>query len=141
MLAIILYAVGGFFGFIFLLFILALIFGKKVEKKWELEADFINSLGKEIGEFEIELKRYPEEQTEFELCAELFLRHDSLRVGRTIEVLLADEPVMRGYVEKHGLIRLGKQNLSADIADPKAGQTCVVRCEGVELCRASLRAD
>lgn len=141
MLSIIFYAIGGFFGFIFLLFILALIFGKKVEKKWELEADFLNSAGKEIGEFEIELKRYPKEQTEFELNAKLFLRHDSLKTGRTIEVLLEGQLVMRGTVQKPGVIRLGNDDLMADITDPKAGLTCIVLCESVELCRAPLRHD
>ena len=141
MLSIIFYIVGGFFGFIFLLIILTILFGKKVEKKWDLEADFLNDKGREIGEFDLELKRYPEEQTDFELVVKFFLRHDALLPGRKIEVSLRDETVMTGAVEKQGVIRLSKEHLVAEITNPAEGDICTVLCDGQEICRAVLRPD
>ena len=141
MLSFIFYVVGGFFGFIFLLLILAILFGNKVERKWDLEADFLNAKGREIGELDLELKRYPKEQTDFELVVKFFLRHDALLPGRTVEVTLNDEIVLTGKVDKQGVIRLSKEHLIAEITNPAEGDLCTVICDGQEISRAALRPD
>lgn len=141
MLNFVFYTIFGFFGLIFFIIVIGLIFGKKVDRKWEFEADFINERGREIGEFDIDLKRYPKEQTDYQLVAKMFLRHKSLRVGRKVDVLLDEQTVMHGVVSNEGSIRLGNEHLVAEITDPKAGQVCLVQCEGHELCRALLKPD
>lgn len=46
---------SSFFDLIAVLFIFALIFGKRKVKKWEFEAEFRDSSGREFGGFDIEL--------------------------------------------------------------------------------------
>ena len=141
MLNIIFYVVVGFFGFVILLVLLTILFGKRAEKKWDLEADFLDPSGKEIGELDIELKRYPEEQTDFQLNVKFSLRHDALRIGRRLEVMLRDETILRGQVKKASQIRLGNEHLVTDIKAPLVGDRCKVFCEGHEICRSELRKD
>ena len=39
---IVLYILYGFFGFLLLIFILALLFGKRIKKQWEYEAECLD---------------------------------------------------------------------------------------------------
>ena len=137
----IIYSIFGFFGFLFLLVILTVIFGKKVDKKWEYEADFKNVRGREIGEFDIELVRYPKQENDYQLKTKLFLRHESLEPGAEVTVVLDDNLVMRGPVASKGLVRLGKEHLVGKVSEPQTGQICLVLCSGQEICRAALHPD
>ena len=112
-----------------------------LKKKWDLEADFLDPSGKEIGELDIELKPYPDEQTDFKLNVQFSLRHDALRIGRQLEVTLRDEKIMRGQVAKAGQIRLRNEHLVTDIKAPSVADSCKVFCEGREICRSELRKD
>ena len=134
------YAFGGFFALIGALFLLAVLFGKRMETKWDLEADFRDDRGREIGEFETECKRIAGEGADFTQRAKLELRHAALQPGQRVEVRLDDVPVMEGPVEKAGRIRL-LDTQGGEIEDPQVGQTCSVRLDGHELLSAPLQRD
>lgn len=123
----------GFIGFIVLVFVLAILFGKRVDKKWEFEANFYNDKHKEIGEFDIEMKKYAKEEGDYSLDANFRLKHSVLRIGRVVQIFLEDELVMEGVVEKEGRITLNNNNLKSEINDPHEGQICRVMCSSVEL--------
>jgi hypothetical protein len=136
------YGVGGFFGLIGLLFVLAFLFGKRIDTKWEYEAKFRDARGRELGEFEIELSRVEEDvEQDYTLEASFDLRHPALESGRIVQVHLNDVLVMQGVVETQGRIRLRGEHLKDDIKSPAAGQICVVQCAGQELFAEELYAD
>lgn len=135
------YIAVGFVGFIGLLFILALLFGKRVIKKWEYEANFYNEAGKEVGEFDIEMKKFAKEDGDFALEAKFRLKHSDLNQGNVVQVMLNDELVMEGVVEKEGRIYLKNQHLKSNIENPEAGQICRVTCSSVELFAEPLKVD
>ncbi len=72
------YLFFGFIGLIALLVIVVVIFGKRIHKRWEYEADFLDSNGREFGEFEIELSRIEKEEPDDTLKVKLRMRHPSL---------------------------------------------------------------
>ncbi len=96
----------GLIGFIILLFVLAILFGKRIYKKWEFEANFYNDKNKEVGEFDIEMKKYAKEKGDYSLDANFRLKHTELMIGRVVQNFLEDVLVMEGVVEKKGRITL-----------------------------------
>ena len=80
--------------------------------------------GREIGEFDIELMRYLEEESDYRLKAKLILRHEPLQAGRDAQVLLNDKLVLQG------MIKLSLNHLVGEIIDPEAGQICLLLCNG-----------
>ena len=122
----------GFFGLIGLLFVLALLFGKRVIKQWEYEAEFRDDNGREFGEFDIELSRIAKEETEDSFKATFRLRHDSLQAGQRVQVFLDDALVMEGSVERSGRVRLGEEHIKTRLTTASAGQTCRVVYGGLE---------
>ena len=137
----IMYSLFGFFGLIFLLVVLAVLFGNRVIKQWDYQAEFRNDRGKEIAEFEIELSRIDKKEPDCTLKVEFWLRHEALKVGTKVQVYLDDELVMEGSATDVGRIRLGKQDLRSDLNDPRPGQICVIKCDGDELLRETLRKE
>ncbi len=135
------YGIAGFFGLILLLVILALLFGKRVIKEWDFEAEFRNERGREIGEFEIESSRVEKEEPDFSLKAEFHCRHKALAVGDAVAVYLDDVKVMAGQVEHAGRIRLDLAHLLDPTLVPEAGQNCVVRRNGELLLEQILQKD
>jgi hypothetical protein len=107
--SIVLYILYGFFGLILLLFVLAMLFGKRIKKKWEFEAEFRDAKGREFGEFDIEMSRVEKEEPDFSFKAEFKLRHESLEVGQRLQVYLDETLVMEGTVSAAGRIRLGQE--------------------------------
>jgi len=135
------YGFVGFFGLIGALFVLVLLFGKRVETKWDFEADFLDERGREIGEFEAELRRIPKEENDFTLDARLRLRHPALEVGRSVQVELEGVLVMEGPVEKPGRVFLQNEHLCGEITDPKTGHVCSVQYQGSQLVKGELHPD
>ncbi len=135
------YLVSGFFGFIALLVLLALIFGKRVEKKWEYEADFHDKFHREIGEFDIELRKVEKEDIDFKLKAEFKLKHSELKQGQIVKVFLNDELVMEGSVIQEGRIFLNNDHLKSKIENPQEGQICRVMCSATELFAVPIHKD
>lgn len=135
------YLVSGFFGFIALLIIITLIFGKRVEKKWEYEADFHDENNREIGEFDIEMRKYEKDNTGFQLDATFKLRHPELEIGKIVKVYLNNELVMEGNVQNQGRIYLTNKDLKSDIKNPQEGQICRVMCSATELFAIPIHKD
>jgi len=131
------YGIAGLFG----LFVLAAIFGKRMETKWDLEAEFRDERGRKLGEFDIELRREAKEGCDWNLEASFVLRHMALELGREVQVYLDDELVMRGEVEKAGRIRLNAGDLTSELEDPRVGQVCSVRVGEDELVAETLYRD
>ncbi len=131
----------GFVGLLGTLFVLAFLFGKRVEKQWEYEADFLDARGREIGEFDIESSRIVGEGSDYALRAKLVLRHPGLVAGAVVQVHLDAERVMEGVVEKPGRVRLGLDHLTSKLDSPRAGQVCSVRCGDQELVAEPLARD
>ncbi len=132
------YGLGGLFV---ILVVITLIFGKRVIKKWEYEANIYSDKRREIGEFDIEMKKYDVEGAEFELKAKFVLRHPELTPGKVVKIFLNDELVMEGPVTDKGRIYLRNEHLISTIDDPQADQICRVMCSSVELFSEPLKAD
>jgi hypothetical protein len=135
------YLFMGFAGFIVLLFVLALLFGKQVRKRWEFEAEFRDASGREFGEFDIEMSRIEKEEPDFRFKAKLRMRHDSLMPHDTVRVLVDDQTILEGMVEKAGRIFLGNDHIRKPLDQPATGQLCRVMVGSVELANATLVRD
>lgn len=132
----------GFFGLIGLLFVLAVLFGKRKITQWEYEADFRDERGREFGEFDIELSRIEKEQPEFSLKAKFKMRHESLKLHQTVQVFLENTLVLEGMVKQAGRIFLTEaEHLRSELEDPQVGQLCRVVAGGVTLFEQPLELD
>ena len=139
--SIVVYILYGFFGLILLLFVLAMLFGKRIRKKWEFEAEFRDEEGREFGEFDIEMSRVEKDEPEFSFKAEFKLRHESLEVGQRIQVYLDDTLVLEGTVSAAGRIRLGQEAVVTEVTDASAGQVCRVVYGGLERFAEPIKPD
>ncbi len=126
------YIVLGFFGLIGLLFVLALLFGKRIIKAWEFEAEFRDGNGREFGEFDIEMSRIAKEETEDSFKAKFRMRHPTLGAGQRVQIFLDDTLVLEGNVEKAGRIWLRNESIVTPLTTASAGQVCRVVYGGVE---------
>ena len=126
------YIVLGFFGLIGALFVLALLFGKRIVKQWEYEAEFRDDSGKEFGEFDIELSRVAKEESEDTFKAKFRMRHDELGLGQRVEVYLDDVLVLAGNVEKEGRVWLRDEQVVTRLTEAREGQVCRVVWGGKE---------
>jgi len=122
----------GFFGLIGVLFLLALIFGKRIVKQWEFEAEFRDERGREFGEFDIELSRVARKETEDTFKAKFRLRHETLMIGQRVEVFLDDVLVLEGNVKTAGRILLAEEHIKIALATASSGQICRVVYGGIE---------
>ena len=135
------YALIGFFGLLALLLVVALLFGKRVRKRWEYEAEFRNIGGNEFGEFDFEMSKIEKEEPEFTFKASFRMRHASLEKGLMVHVYLDGLLVMRGPVERAGRIYLRNSAVLNAVADPAEGQVCRVVWGGIEHFRAPIKPD
>ncbi len=126
------YGLFGFFGLIAVLFVFALIFGKRKVTKWEFEAEFRDASGREFGEFDIELSHISKEETEDTFKAKFRLKHESLREGQQVQVFLDDILVLQGAAEAAGRAYLAHDEIVTPLANASAGQLCRVVYGGQE---------
>jgi hypothetical protein len=131
----------GFFGLIGLLFLLALIFGKRIVKQWDFEAEFRNERGKEFGEFNIELSRIAKKETEDTFKAKFRLRHESLQKGQRVQVFLDDALILEGNVEAAGRLLLTQEHIKTTLTTASAGQTCRIIYGGKERFQQAIVVD
>lgn len=131
----------GFFGLIGVLIVVALVFGKRVRKQWEFEAEFRDDKGREFGEFEIEMSRIEKEEPDYTLKVSFRMRHASLQQHQTIQVFLDDEAVLEGMVKKAGEIYLDNKHLRNRVESVQAGQRCRVVSGGLDLFIAEILPD
>ncbi len=139
--SIVLYIIYGFFGLIFFLFILALLFGKRIKKLWEYEAEFCDASGREFGEFDFEMSKIVNEEAEYRFKARFRMRHESIGKGQMIQVFLDDLLVMQGNATHEGRIYLKEKAVLNAIEEPDAGQVCRVVWGGIEQFRAPIKPD
>lgn len=139
--SIVIYILYGFFGLLLLLFVLAILFGKRIKKKWEYEAEFRDQSGREFGEFDIEMSRIEKEETDFTFKAKFKLRHESLGAGQRVQVYLDDLLVMEGAVETPGRIYLKNNAVVSPATEARKGQVCRVVYGGREHFAQPLRPD
>lgn len=135
------YLVFGFLGLIGLLFVLALVFGKRVRKQWEFEAEFRDENGREFGEFDVESSRVEKEEPDFTLKAKFRMRHTSLLAHQPVEVYVDDVRVLAGTVETEGRIFLNNDHLKDTPSQFVAGQSCRIVVGGNTLFTEALRPD
>jgi hypothetical protein len=139
--SIVIYILFGFFGFLLLLFVLAVLFGKRIKKKWEYEAEFRDSDGREFGEFDIEMSRIEKEEPDFSFKAKFKLRHESLEAGQRVQVYLDSLLVMEGQVATAGRILLGRDAIVNEAVEATSGQVCRVVYGGLERFAEAIRPD
>jgi len=139
--SIVIYILFGFFGFLLLLFVLAVLFGKRIKKKWEFEAEFRDADGREFGEFDIEMSRIEKEEPDFSFKAKFKLRHESLEAGQRVQVYLDSLLVMEGQVATAGRILLGRDAIVNEVVEATTGQVCRVVYGGLERFAEAIRPD
>ena len=139
--SIVLHIIYGFFGLIFLLFVLALLFGKRVKKLWEYEAEFLDAGGREFGEFDFEMSKIVKEEAEYSFKAKFRMRHESIGKGQMVQVFLDDLLVMQGNAAHEGRIYLKEKAVLNEIEEPDASQVCRVVWGGIEQFRAPIKPD
>jgi hypothetical protein len=135
------YFVFGFFFLIVLLFALAAIFGKRIKKQWEYEAEFRDTAGKEFGEFDIEMSRIEKEEPDFTFKSSFRMRHESLREGQEVQVYVEDLLAMEGIVEKAGRVYLDRTKIVNAVSNAEVGQRCRVMLDDQEMFSATLEHD
>lgn len=129
------------FGLVLLLFLFAFLFGKRIRKRWDFEAEFRDIGGREFGEFDFEMSRIEKEEPEYSFKARFRMRHESLGKGQLVQVYLEDLLVMQGNVTKPGRISLRDKAVVSALQDPEPGQVCRVVWGGIEQFRAPIRPD
>ncbi len=135
------YLAYGFFGIVGLLVLIAVLFGKRVRKQWEFEADFVDAEGQEFGEYEIELSRIEKEEPDYTLKTRFRLRHEALTPHATVRVYIEDTLVFEQMVESEGRIySRGKPPLNR-VGEISAGQRVRVTVGSTEIASAAFHPD
>ncbi len=135
------YLAYGFFGIVGLLVLIAVLFGKRIRKQWEYEADFVDEDGREFGEYEIELSRIEKEEPDYTLKTRFRLRHAELKPHSTVQVYIDDTLVLEQMVETEGRVySRGKPPINA-IDKVAAGQVCRVMIGSTEIASAEFHPD
>ena len=136
------YGVLGFVGLIVGLVVLALVFGKRIIKKWEYEAEFLDRKGYEFGEFDIEMSRIEKDEPQFSFKASFRMRHSAFKPHKTVQVYLDDVLVLEGLVKKAGRVYLHhREHLQNVIEDAEIGQMVRIVCGSTELFQQPLAED
>ena len=131
----------GFFGLIGALILLAIVFGKRVKKEWDYEAEFRDADGREFAEFDIELSRIEKVEADYTVKPKFRMRHDALTAGSTVRVYLEDLLVLEGTVTKAGRVWLRKDDVRNSPESAAVGQVCRVELSSGETFSAELKLD
>lgn len=131
------YVIAGFVGLI----ILAIIFGKKVESRYDLEAEFQDDSGKEFAEFDIKLWRYAKEAGEYQLKASFRWSDARLSMGDKVSVYLNETLILEGVVETASSIRLSSKHIQNSPENAKQGDECRVLLNGKLALKQSVLDD
>lgn len=122
--------------------VIAVLFGKKVEKQYDLEAEFNDEDDKEFADFDLSSWRYEKEGGEFQFEASFKWRDSRLALGSQVEVCLENQVVLQGTAEESGKINLhSKQHLANEPKSPQAGQTCQIKLNGEVVLEQPLHED
>ena len=135
------YGALGFFGLIVLLIVVAAFFGKRIIKKWEIEAEFRDADGREFGEFEVELSRIDKKEPDYTLKAKFHMRHPALTRHATVQVYIEDTLVFEQRVEKEGRLHVMRSELVNPVGNDALGKTCRVVVGSTEIASAEFHPD
>lgn len=135
------YSVFGVIALLAVLVVVALVFGKRVRKQWEFEAEFRDASGREFGEFEIECSRIEKVEPAYTVKAKLELKDAALTPGEAVRVFIDDTPILDGTVTAAGFIRLKQEGLLPAAHNVHAGQRCIIAIGGREAYSEVLRPD
>ena len=135
------YALFGLFGLLLLVFILAVLFGKRIRKQWEFEADFLDENGREFGEFEIEMSKIEKEEPDYTLKAKLSMRHPALTQHATVQVYIDKTLVIERPVETEGRIYVRTGQLVNTVDQVTSGQNCRVVVGSTQIASAEFHPD
>lgn len=127
-------------GFVALV-VLALVFGKRIKKRWEYEAEFRYDDFKEYGEFEVELSKIEKEEHDYTLKVEFYFRHEAVQEHQPVQVYVDELLVLEGLPEKDGYVRLGIDHLQNAVDEPLLGKSCRVVIAGEEIVSQALKPD
>ena len=134
----------GFYGFVSLILLLiaiASLFGKRVRKKWEFEADFRDAEGREFGEFEIELSMIEKEEADYTLKAKFAMRHPALTQYATVQVYIDKTLVLEKMVETAGRLYVRQAAPVNRVTSVSEGQSCRVFVGSTEIATAEFHPD
>lgn len=131
----------GAAGLFAVVVILALATGSKVQRDWEFEANFRDSTGHSIGEFDIERTYIEKKEDDFSVKTELELRHAGLTVGQRLTVHIADQVVMEEVVVNDGSAYFEHRGVNIGPLVPALGQSCIVRVGGAQIASGVLEPD
>ena len=123
------------------LIVIAILFGKRIKKKWEYEAEFRDASGREYGEFEVELSKIEKEEHDYTLKFEFHLRHEAVRQTQPVQVFIDDLLVLEGMPEKDGYVRLGNDNRQNSVDEPLLDKMCRVVIGDQEVVSEALKRD
>lgn len=135
------YLFYGFVGLLLLLVVLTILFGKRIRKKWEFEADFRDASGREFGEFEIELSRIDKEEPDYTVKGKFRMRHPALTMHSTVQVYVDDTLVFERMVDTEGRMYVQRTRLVNPIEQVSARQSCRVVIGGREVASAEFHPD
>lgn len=138
---VIMYSVFGVLALLAVLVVVTLVFGKRVRKQWEFEAEFRDANGREFGEFDIECSRIEKVEPDYTVKANLELKDAALTPGEAVRVFIDDTPVLEGTVTAAGYIRLKQEGLLPAAYSVRAGQRCIIAIGGREAYSEVLRPD
>ena len=138
---IIMYMFFGFVGLIVLLVVFVILFGKRIRKEWEFEADFRDENGREFGEFEIELSQIEKEESDYTLKAKFRMQHPALIQHATVQVYVENTLVFEQMVETEGRMYVQRAQLINPVDRVAAGQNCRVMVGGTEIAAAHFHPD
>lgn len=133
--------VFGIGGLLVFLVVCAILFGKRVHKRWEYDAEFRDSSGREFGELDMEFSKVERDEPQFTFKAHFKMRHPDLNVHDTVRVAVEDTTVLEGRVEKAGEIRLRQEHVRNTLDNPSSGQVSRVFAGSRELAVAELVTD
>ena len=140
-LSVIKYLVLGVIGLVVLLVVITVLFGKRVIKKWEIEAEFRDADGRELGEFEVELSRIDKKEPDYTLKAKFHMRHPALTQHATVQVYIEDTLVLERRVVKEGRVHVMRSELVNPVGNDALGKTCRVVVGSTEIASAEFHPD
>ena len=121
--------------------VLALLFGKRIRKQWEYEAEFRNADGREFGEFEIELSQIDKEEAEPTAKLKLQLKDERLQPGDSAVVEVNGQRVFEARVETAGRLLSRDTRPAGSVAQPAAGDLCRVLVGDRVIAEAEMKVD
>lgn len=128
-------------SFIAFLFAIIFTFGKRMESRFDLEAEFYDANNREVAEFETKSSRVAKSDEPYQFYAKFKWYDASLSPADDIEVFLDDELILKGTVSEAGRVRLGRDEVQKELTEAHPGQICRVLRNQVEVLKKPVQLD